>query len=243
MYEADSTQLYYVRARWYDPRTKRFMSPDPIGLAGGINPYAFAGNDPVNLGDASGMIAGSRGPCSLLLSCGGLDGVAYFGGMLGIDEGGGGGRPLNDAERQALGNLCKRRPDICAKARIYTSSDPNLSLLASLVGAMTRATNRPFTPGTVIFIPESREGDVALLAHELTHVGQFLDWGATAFVAAGIRSMTRDFLGMQVYEIPGVDPLVSLRFGQWGMEQQGSIVQNCFRRPFTISCTVSPYRP
>ena len=56
MYEADSTQLYYVRARWYDPRTKRFMSPDPIGLSGGINPYAFAGNDPVNLGDPSGMI-------------------------------------------------------------------------------------------------------------------------------------------------------------------------------------------
>jgi len=72
MFEADSTQLYYVRARWYDPRTKRFMSPDPIGLAGGINPYAFAGNDPVNLGDPSGRFVTSPNgrPCSLIGTCG-----------------------------------------------------------------------------------------------------------------------------------------------------------------------------
>jgi uncharacterized protein RhaS with RHS repeats len=48
MYERDSTQLYYMRARWYDPRTKRFMTEDPIGLSGGINRYVFSENDPVN---------------------------------------------------------------------------------------------------------------------------------------------------------------------------------------------------
>ncbi|MGQ0766961.1 MAG: RHS repeat-associated core domain-containing protein [Gemmatimonadota bacterium] len=36
LYEADSTQLYYVRARWYDPIARRFISEDPIGLDGGI---------------------------------------------------------------------------------------------------------------------------------------------------------------------------------------------------------------
>jgi len=51
----DSTSLYYMRARWYDPRTKRFMTEDPSGLAGGINPYAFAANDPVNGSDPSGL--------------------------------------------------------------------------------------------------------------------------------------------------------------------------------------------
>ncbi len=30
-----ATGLYYVRARWYDPSRGRFMSEDPIGLAGG----------------------------------------------------------------------------------------------------------------------------------------------------------------------------------------------------------------
>jgi RHS repeat-associated protein len=47
--------LYNVRARWYDPHQGRFVSEDPIGLAGGINPYAYAGNDPVNHTDPSGL--------------------------------------------------------------------------------------------------------------------------------------------------------------------------------------------
>ena len=55
VYEADSTQLYYVRNRWYDPRTHRFMTQDPIGLEGGINQYAFAANDPVNSEDPYGL--------------------------------------------------------------------------------------------------------------------------------------------------------------------------------------------
>jgi uncharacterized protein RhaS with RHS repeats len=44
-----------MRARWYDPTTRRFISPDPIGLAAGINQYAFAGGDPINESDHSGV--------------------------------------------------------------------------------------------------------------------------------------------------------------------------------------------
>ncbi len=54
--ELDSaTGLYYVRARWYDPGMGRFVSQDPIGLAGGMNPYAYAGNDPMSMRDPSGL--------------------------------------------------------------------------------------------------------------------------------------------------------------------------------------------
>jgi RHS repeat-associated protein len=54
--EWDATAgLYQVRARWYDPQTGRFVSEDPIGLAGGINPYAYAANSPVNFTDPSGL--------------------------------------------------------------------------------------------------------------------------------------------------------------------------------------------
>ncbi|MGH9199392.1 MAG: RHS repeat domain-containing protein, partial [Acidimicrobiia bacterium] len=44
---------YYLRARYYDPYTGRFLSRDP--LPGG-NPYGYVGNNPVNLIDPYGLI-------------------------------------------------------------------------------------------------------------------------------------------------------------------------------------------
>jgi RHS repeat-associated protein len=55
LYEGDSTQLYYMRNRWYDATTRRFISEDPIGLTGGINLFVFASNDPVNRSDPLGL--------------------------------------------------------------------------------------------------------------------------------------------------------------------------------------------
>jgi RHS repeat-associated protein len=49
------TGLVYMRARWYDPPLGRFISEDPIGLAGGMNSFVYAENDPVNLSDPSGL--------------------------------------------------------------------------------------------------------------------------------------------------------------------------------------------
>ncbi len=54
--EFDSdTGLYYYRARWYDPQVGRFVSEDPIGLAGGINTYGYVRNSPVRLVDPFGL--------------------------------------------------------------------------------------------------------------------------------------------------------------------------------------------
>ena len=47
--------LYFMRARYYDPKVARFVSEDPIGVAGGLSLYAFAGGDPVNYSDPSGL--------------------------------------------------------------------------------------------------------------------------------------------------------------------------------------------
>ncbi len=46
-----------MRARYYDPQLGRFLSEAPIGISGGLNLYAYAGNDPVNAADPSGMAA------------------------------------------------------------------------------------------------------------------------------------------------------------------------------------------
>jgi RHS repeat-associated protein len=64
-YDAE-TGLLYFRARYYDPQFGRFVSEDPIGLNGGINPYVYALNDPLNGSDPYGLdsCAPSEGPGS-----------------------------------------------------------------------------------------------------------------------------------------------------------------------------------
>jgi RHS repeat-associated protein len=51
---SSATGLYNFRARWYDPQSGRWLSKDPIGLEGGLNLYAFCGDDPVNCTDPDG---------------------------------------------------------------------------------------------------------------------------------------------------------------------------------------------
>lgn len=57
----DAAGNLYRRNRYYDPSTGRFTQEDPIGLAGGLNLYGFAGGDPVNFSDPFGL-AGCASP-------------------------------------------------------------------------------------------------------------------------------------------------------------------------------------
>ena len=49
------TGLQHNRARWYDAQLGRFISEDPIGLAGGLNQFGYVRNNPTNRIDPSGL--------------------------------------------------------------------------------------------------------------------------------------------------------------------------------------------
>jgi len=53
-YFDDETGLHYNFRRYYDPQTGRYLTQDPIGLAGGDNQYRYGEADPANVSDPTG---------------------------------------------------------------------------------------------------------------------------------------------------------------------------------------------
>ncbi|HET7313652.1 RHS repeat-associated core domain-containing protein, partial [Salinisphaera sp.] len=48
--------LYYNHHRYYNPATGRYISSDPMGIAAGLNTYAYVKNDPINNVDPLGLL-------------------------------------------------------------------------------------------------------------------------------------------------------------------------------------------
>lgn len=73
-----TTDLYYMRARYYNSTTARFLSPDPVFSADpkAINPYQYAVGDPLSVVDPMGL---STQRNSSLLTSSNVMGVVDFG--------------------------------------------------------------------------------------------------------------------------------------------------------------------
>jgi RHS repeat-associated protein len=68
-YYDEETGLHYNYHRYYDPRTGRYLTPDPIGLVGGINLYCYAVNNPVNWIDPLGLYRYPPGTMCPIIKC------------------------------------------------------------------------------------------------------------------------------------------------------------------------------
>jgi RHS repeat-associated protein len=54
-YYDQETGLHYNYHRYYDPKTGRYLRPDPAWMAGGINLYIYASLNPINFIDPWGL--------------------------------------------------------------------------------------------------------------------------------------------------------------------------------------------
>jgi RHS repeat-associated protein len=64
------TGLHHNGHRDYDPVTGRYVESDPIGLAGGVNTYSYAGADPILHVDPAGLCAVFTPLCYYLVTYG-----------------------------------------------------------------------------------------------------------------------------------------------------------------------------
>jgi hypothetical protein len=149
---------------------------------------------------------------------------------------------LNPSERQALGTLASLLDH--RHIRLYRSSTTGWARrLRGLVLRLSR--NRAVALGNCVFLPDHSEEHLPVLAHELTHCAQYQAWGFWRYFGRGFTAQLRDLLyrtghgGFSPYHyilVPGKP------FSAYGMEQQGQIVEDCFRG-YPDALTISPFRP
>ncbi|MFT3772978.1 MAG: RHS repeat-associated core domain-containing protein [Minicystis sp.] len=62
-WEDEETGLFYNRWRFFDPETGLYLSPEPVGIEGGLHPYCYALNRPLDAFDPDGLMicAGTPG--------------------------------------------------------------------------------------------------------------------------------------------------------------------------------------
>lgn len=149
---------------------------------------------------------------------------------------------LSPNERADLGTLGSAVD--CDRVRLYRSSARGgAALIRGAVLVLSRG--RAVALGNHVFLPDQRENDLATLAHELTHCAQFQDWGSWRYFSRGFVAQVRDLLyrttrlgsSSYCYQYEPGKP-----FGAYGMEQQGQIVEDCFRGDPSAKA-ISPFHP
>lgn len=148
---------------------------------------------------------------------------------------------LTSTEHAALGNLGAVVD--CGRVRLYRDAEGASGLVRRIVLGASR--NRAIALGNHVFLPDACRSDPAVLAHELTHCGQYQAWGPLKYFAKGAVAQVRQLL-YQTLRIGSSPYWYRLEPGKpfeaYGMEQQCQIVEDCFRG-HPAARALSPFQP
>ncbi|MBI4502416.1 MAG: RHS repeat-associated core domain-containing protein [Gemmatimonadetes bacterium] len=132
--------LSYYRNRYYDQKSGRFLTEDPIGIAGGVNLYQYAGNNPATYTDPFGLqpCRGIRDPnlCLGMLLAPAQGPLEIAGTLVTLPLGGGIGRGagIGSAARE-IGEAFLRAPALGAAAARVIGHYPAYLQVAEGIGA------------------------------------------------------------------------------------------------------------
>jgi hypothetical protein len=119
----------------------------------------------------------------------------------------------------------------CSRVRLYGSGCRGMSGLVRLV-VLGASRGRAIALGNRVFIPDRHDGNLGVLAHELTHCGQYQAWGPIRYFARGALEQLRHLFYRKLgigsspyhYEVKPGKPFTS-----YGMEQQAQMVEDRYR--------------
>jgi hypothetical protein len=139
-------------------------------------------------------------------------------------------RAVADHETARL-EQCIPFPVDCSRVRLYGSRCGGTSGLVRRV-ILVASRGRAIALGNRVFIPDRYDDNLAVLAHELTHCGQYQAWGPVRYFARGAYEQLRHLfyrklaIGSNPYDYQ-VEP--GKPFTSYGMEQQAQMVEDRFR--------------
>ena len=137
--------------------------------------------------------------------------------------------PLSALERQALAPLAGWAD--LSLVRVHRGGGGAFANAARrLVLLVSRG--RACALGNHVFLPDRVRHDIAVLAHEAAHCGQYQHWGVLRYFARGAAEQARYALWRRTHA--GRNPYAyrihpGKPFAAYGMEEQGQLVEDAAR--------------
>jgi uncharacterized protein RhaS with RHS repeats len=160
-----------VGLRQYDPLGGRFTTPDLIGFAGGLNRYAYAGGDPINFVDPSGLLSLSDVRNWYMGGMGGFSDLVDEGLMFNTWKSWGTAQGCYDAGRASGWDVAKAGGKALGLTVAYGAGDAALTWAERVLAVRFPMLIPGIATGTVAAITSEENNGSSTLFHYTTEEG------------------------------------------------------------------------